>query len=160
MASRIRSYLPRIYGTLKEASATLIESSGGLNKAAERCRLKKSRLAECTDPAAHEAHLPVDVVLTLELSSGARPITEYLASSHGCVLIQLPPAEARGAWGQNIAAAAKESAEVFAKAAEFLSNDGDICAKEAPELLREVDEALAAFGDLREALVAVLRRNG
>lgn len=41
---RLRSYLPRRYGTAKEAFATLIEDAGGFRLAARASRLKASRL--------------------------------------------------------------------------------------------------------------------
>lgn len=55
----------------------LIALAGGLDESAHACRLKKSRLAQCQDPASG-AFLPLDVVNALEIYVGEPLISRAL----------------------------------------------------------------------------------
>ncbi len=157
--SRIHSFHPEHYGDLKSAMRALLHACGGEVRAADQCRVSKSTLSEYGNPAHENRQVPVDVALALEKASGALPVTEHLASEHGCILLRLPDSEAGPAWIEHLAAIGREAGDVFSRTGEFLADDGDIDEREAPHLLRELDELLAVTASMRAAVRARLRRN-
>ena len=80
------------------------------------------------------------------------PVTEHLAAEHDALLLHLPSVEAVGGWMDHLTTIGKEAGDVFHRAGEYLSDDGDIDAQEAPVLLKEVDELLAAVAAMRAAV--------
>ncbi|MDA1098169.1 MAG: hypothetical protein O2967_04215 [Proteobacteria bacterium] len=152
--SRIHSFHPELYGDVKSAVRALLHAIGGEAKAAAVCRVSKSTLSEYGNPRYGERHMPVDVVLALERAAGEMPVTEHLAAEHGALLLHLPAVEAVGSWLDHLTSIGKEAGDVFHRAGEYLANDGDIDAHEAPALLREVDELLAAVAAMRVSVRA------
>lgn len=157
--SRIHSFHPEHYGDLKSAVRALLHACGGEVKAASACRVSKSTLSEYGNPAHDNRQIPVDVALSLEQSSGSLPVTEHLAAEHGCILLRLPDSDAEPVWIEHLAAIGREAGDVFSRTGEYLANDGDIDDQEAPHLLRELDELLAATASMRAAVRARIRRN-
>ena len=154
--SRIHSFLPRKYGGLKAAVAALIHSAGGEIKAAKHCRVGKSMLSDYANPRGEAVHMPIDVVLALEAALQQRAVTEHLAAEHGCVLVQLPTGITdHTGWYRHLTRIGKEAGDVFERAEHFLA-DGDIDHIEAPDMLKEIDDLLAAAADLRTAVRAKL----
>lgn len=151
--SRILAFAATSYGTAKDATRRLLDAVGGIDRAAEACRVGRSQLSRCANPYDERAYLPLDAVLPLERAAGARPITEYLALSHGCVLTELPRGAQADRWAEDLALCAREGGEVIARLAAALA-DGAVTPREAVDLLRETDEALAAFALLRQHLAA------
>ncbi|HZD25568.1 MAG TPA: phage regulatory CII family protein, partial [Alphaproteobacteria bacterium] len=151
--SRIHSFHPEGYGDVKTAVRALLHALGGETRAAALCRVSKSTLSEYGNPRYADRHMPVDVVLALEKAAGEMPVSEHLAAEHDAVLLKLPQEEAaETVWIDHLSAIGKEAGDVFHRAGEFLANDGDIDAREAPLLLREVDELLAAVAAMRTAV--------
>lgn len=157
--SRILAHAASVYGTLKDATRRLLDAVGGLDHAVERCRLNRTRLSQCGNPYGEGDYLPVDVALQLERAAGVRPITDHFCAAHGGVFMTLPSGAALVRWEADLAGCAKESAEVFARLATALA-DGKVDRREAADLLRETDEALAAFALLRQHLAARLAADG
>ena len=150
--SRIHAFLPRRYGDLKAAVAALIHAAGGEISAAEHCRVGKSMLSDYANPRRENVHMPIDVVLALEAALKERAVTEHLAHEHDCVLVQLPARITdRTEWYRHLTRIGKEVGDVFERAEYFLE-DGDIDRLEAPDLLKEIDDLLAAAADLRAAV--------
>jgi len=157
--SRIHSFHPEAYGDLKAAVRVLLHAAGGEQRAATLCRVSKSTLSEYGNPRYAERHMPVDVVLALEGAVAAMPVTEHLAAEHGAILLQLPPDDdAEIEWLGHLTAIGKEAGDVFHRTGEFLADDGDIDDREAPALLREIDELLAATAAMRAAVRSRMTR--
>jgi len=150
--SRIHSFHPESYGDLKAAVRALLHACGGEARAAGSCRVSKSTLSEYGNPTYPERHMPVDVVQALEAASGEMPVTAHLAAAHHCLLLRLPDEPAAAQWLAHLTRIGKEAGDVFERAGEFLAEDGDIDAREAPVLLREVDELLHAVAAMRAAV--------
>ena len=87
------------------------------------------------------------------------PVTEHLAGEHDALLLHLPSVEAAGSWLDHLTSIGKEAGDVFHLAGEFLADDGDIDAQEAPALLKEVDELLAAVVAMRASVRARIPRD-
>ena len=98
--------------------------------------------------------MPLDVVLALEQAAGEMPVTEHLAAEHDALLLHLPAIETQGGWLDHLTSIGKEAGDVFHRAGEYLADDGEIDAQEAPALLKEVDELLAAVAAMRTSVRA------
>jgi len=158
--SRIHSFHPEAYGDLKTAVRALLHAAGGEEKAAAMCRVAKSTLSEYGNPRYDERHMPVDVVLALEQATNAMPVSEHLAAEHNAVLLRLPEDLGDGgAWLDHLTTIGKEAGDVFHRTGQFLADDGEISETEAPALLREVDELLAAVAAMRAAVRQRLPNN-
>lgn len=153
MVARLRSYVPRPYGTLKEAAASLIEAAGGFPRAAEIARVGQSTLHAYTDPARPDVHMPIDIALALEAATGSHAVTEFLAHSAGLLVLVLPPAKAESEFAIRLATLGQEAADVFGSGARALA-DGMLDAAEASTWLEQCDEMLAVGGQLRQAIAA------
>jgi hypothetical protein len=153
-SSRIHAFHPEQYGDVKSAVRALLHAVGGEAKAAAACRVSKSTLSEYGNPRYGERHMPLDVVLALEKTAGQMPVTEHLAAEHGALLLHLPAVEATGSWVEHLTSIGKEAGDVFHRAGEYLADDGEIDARDAPSLLKEVDELLAAVAAMRAAVRA------
>lgn len=149
--SRILSFHRDSYGDLKTAVRALLHACGGEARAAERCRVSKSTLSEYGNPGHPDRHMPVDVALDLERACGAMPVTEHMARAHGAVLLKLAAGDGSAPWLTYLTKIGKEASDVFNRASEFLV-DSDIDEAEAPHLLRELDELLAASAAMRAAV--------
>jgi hypothetical protein len=142
---------PRRPGSLKAAVTALIDAAGGLHGSREVTGRSAARLFGYGDDSDEnlDRHMPVNLVLRLEAVAGAPIVTQYLAHEAGYAL--LPCDASEGCTPSRVISAAKESAEVFAAAAQALA-DGRLCAAEAEALIPAVDEAIVAFASLRAAL--------
>ena len=156
-STRIHSFFPRDYGSVKAAVAALIGAAGGEKAAAEKCRVGKSMLSDYANPHHEKTHMPVDVVLQLEEATGEMPVTTHLAAAHGCMVLRLPEAEIDHQWTQHVARLAKEAGDVFARSHQFLEDDNDIDEREAPILLQEIDELMMAAAEMRAAVATRLK---
>lgn len=148
----IASRPARQYGTLEEATARLIKACGGIDGAAESCRVGRSQLSDYANPNVEDAYMPADVVRQLETACGQPHVTEYLAACHGLVLVRLPnePVDI-GTWNQAEASVLQKHAERSRKMADALA-DGVFELSEAVEVLRGADEALRETAMQREML--------
>lgn len=152
MTSKIFSYRPKSYGSLKEAAAALIEAAGGVIAASDLCRVKKSALSDYANAFGKEKnHMPIDVVKQLEGASGCRAVTEHLAANHKCVLIQIPHFACHADWWRHVSEMTAEFGDVVKSAGTYLA-DGDLSEQESQFLLKELDQLLESAGALRQAL--------
>lgn len=155
--TRIHSFFPRDYGSIKAAVAALIGAAGGEKAAAEKCRVGKSMLSDYANPNHEKTHMPIDVVAQLEKATEAMPVTEFLASAQNCLILKLPEADIDHEWTLHLTKIGKEAGEVFARSHTFLEDDNDIDEKEAPILLQELDELLAVTAEMRAAVATRLK---
>jgi hypothetical protein len=148
----ITSRPARRFGTLKEATRRLIEACGGLDGAAESCRVGRSCLSDNQNEERHESYLAADCIAQLEAACGRPIVTEHLASRHRGVLVTLPDAPADlTTWMQTEAAVMKAHAERAVVMADSLA-DGKLTLAEASDCLRAADAALRELALLRELL--------
>lgn len=152
--SRIHSFHPDRYGDVKDAVRALLHRVGGEEKAAALCRVSKSTLSEYGNPRHPTRHMPVDVVLTLEKAAGDAPVTGHMAAEHDCLILRLPEEGASPEWLSHLTNIGREAGDVFHRAGEFLADDGEIDHREAPLLLREIDDLLRVVAAMRAAVRA------
>lgn len=150
--SRIHAFHPESYGDLKTAVRTLLHTLGGEAKAADLCRVSKSTLSEYGNPTYADRNMPVDIALALEEAAGDFPITRHMAAAHSALVVALPSAADTTDWVTHLTRIGRESGDVFHRAGEYLANDGEIDNREAPTLLKELDELILAVADMREAV--------
>lgn len=155
-------YKPRPAGSLKQATAGLVEACGGLAAAAGVARVGRTALFRYTDDSDDHAdrYMPCDVLRALERQCGEPIVTRYLAAEAGAVLLMLPNAEAGGGIGAAASLLAKESADLFGAVTEAIDTRGkhgsDVSPGEARDIIKESDEAMAKLAQLR-ALAMTIR---
>lgn len=154
------TYKWREPGSLKQATAQLIDANGGPQCAAEGCRVTAGMLFKYTDPNDENRlrFMPVDIVRGLEQRCGDPVVTRFLAAEAGHVLIRLDLPDDVAGLPSALAEAAAEASDVYKVAAQCLE-DGKVEPGEAAKLVEEIDEAIEAFAAMR-TLVARLRRDG
>lgn len=154
---RVGTYKPQRFGTLKEAVAALVEAAGGQAAAAELLGVSRSQVQRYTDPAEPGVSMPLHHIAGLEAAAGQPLVTEALAYRAERLLFLLPESDLlkAGGLGVDLAALGREASDVFARGAEFLA-DGQLDAREAPELLREIAEMLTAGGHLYARCAAAI----
>ncbi len=146
-ARRIRSDAD--YRALKAATARAIRDNGSAEAFARETRGVGESLRNWQRHS-HESFIPADVIADAE-SGAERPyITEVLARMQGWILV--PGPEVVDASGADYAAM-KEAGEAIAAIAEALSHGGRIDRTEAPGVLKEIREAIAALAAEEAALV-------
>lgn len=74
----LKTHLRRIHAAL-----------GGIDAAASCTRVVRSKLAEYADVNRPDRHIPIDVLLDLEMGSGQPFVTEFLAGAQGYVLLPM-----------------------------------------------------------------------
>lgn len=139
---------------LKLRFRSLVESVGGVELAAQFCRVGKSNLSDyCLINT--DSFAPIDVVADLEEHVQSRgiglPVTEALAIRAGHVVVKLPVApEGARDWLGGMGALAKEAGDITARIAGALADDQGIDPAEAENIMKEIDEAAAALMALRK----------
>jgi len=154
------TYKWREPGSLKEATAQLLDANGGPQAAAEGCRVTAGMLFKYTDPNDENRlrFMPVDIVRSLERRCGNPIVTRFLAAEAGHAMIALDLPDNITALPPAMAMAAAEASDVFRVAAEALG-DNKLVKAEAAKLVAEIDRAVEAFSVMR-ALVAQHREDG
>ena len=154
------TYKWREPGSLKQATAQLIDANGGPQGAAEGCRVTAGMLFKYTDPNDENRlrFMPVDIVRGLERVCGDPVVTRFLAAEAGHVLIRLDLPDDVAGLPKALAQAAAEASDVYKVAAQCLE-DGNVEPGEAATLVAEIDQAMEAFAAMR-TLVARLREDG
>lgn len=147
-------YKPREPGSLKSAVAELVTACGGQGPSAELSRVSRSQIARYTDDSGeHETvQMPADIVLALERACGDPVVTRYLAGVQGHALIDLK-ARTDEPYGVVLARVGKETGELFAAAAQALS-DRRMDRREAGRVKHEAMQLMAACAGLLRDLPA------
>lgn len=149
MNSKIMAFRQERAGTLKDATARLIEAVGGLKSAAELSRVGVSQLHAYAAEDQPTTYMPVDIARALEAASGQPSITHCLAAAGGYTLHRQDNGD--GAIHTTI----KEVGDVLSTLGQALA-DGQIDRDEASALIREIDEAMTQMTGLRLRLVPVV----
>ena len=154
------TYKWREPGSLKQATARLLDANGGPQGAAEGCRVTAGMLFKYTDPNDENRlrFMPADIVRHLEQRCGEPIVTRFLAAEAGHVLVRLDLPTDIAALPPALAKAAAEASDVYRVAARALM-DGSVDARDAARLVAEIDEAITAFATMR-ALVVRQREDG
>ena len=154
------TYKWREPGSLKQATAQLVDANGGPQPAAEGCRVTAGMLFKYTDPNDENRlrFMPADIVRGLERRCDDPIVTRFLAAEAGHVLIRLDLPKDIAALPSALADAAAEASDVYRVASQCLE-DGKVAPGEAAKLVEEIDQAIEAFAAMR-TLVARLREDG
>lgn len=151
-------YKRRTYGTLKGATAELVEACGGISKAAQLARIGKSTMFRFTDESDEHASvaMPADIIDLLERHCGRAIVTDWLAAQRGAVLFapELEPGAAAD-MPQDVARIAEKAARLFGAYA-LAQADGTLSREEAASLLAIGDAMVRAYMETRGCLVAIV----
>jgi hypothetical protein len=151
--------LPPAKQALKRASANLVKAVGGVEAAAEFCRVGKSQLANAGSINEPSSFLPLDVVIDLEAITQGTPgwpqVSRFLAARTGHVLVRLPEQVSADALidGPALAKLAKECGEALGALGRAVANGGSVDASEgrAMRLITELSEVIDVAAKLRRA---------
>ncbi|WP_230769514.1 phage regulatory CII family protein [Sphingomonas sp. Leaf4] len=146
---------------LKERTSELVARVGGLEAAANFCRVSKTALGRYTSqsPADADYFAPVDVVRCLETAAGEAIVTAHLASEAGGVFVAVPDVSASGAdLLQLLSEQSRESSELTSAICTGLA-DGILTGAEGRRIMREAEQ-LAAVAMRMRAEVALIVGEG
>lgn len=137
-------------GTLKEAESALVTACGGQEKAAALTRVRPSQMQRYTAPGEPDCHMPIDVVLALELHCGVPHVTRFLALETQHILVSMGETHSATAT-VHMASIGQETGALFKEFGESLA-DGTITPKEAGRLraaaMKDINALGALCGDL------------
>ena len=139
------------YQKLKAASRALVATVGGAVAAAGVTRGDHQSVSRygSAHPDNADRFMPIDVLADLESESEQPVLTRVLAEMSGYLLVPVPRAVGSGtALGRVVAAALKETSQVFVRMADALG-DGRLSADEAKEIAAEVNEAMIMLAALK-----------
>jgi hypothetical protein len=149
MPNRFTTPLHR--NSLKTHVRRLIALLGGIEAAATVTRVGRSRLAEYADVHAQDRHMPIDILLDLELAAGDPLVTAQLAAAQGYVINPLQFGE--GDVAEALARVSKDAGTTLSDAVQAI-RDG-LPADERIKLVADLTElqraAQAALGALGAA---------
>ena len=141
----------RDYQALKAATRQLVNAAGGTVAAAAITRGDHQSISRygSAHPDNADRFMPIDVLADLESECEQPVLTKALARLSGHLLVQVPQVVRSGtALGVVTAGALKETSEVFVALADAMG-DGRLCAADAVNVGREIDEALAKLAALK-----------
>ena len=135
-------------GTLKEATAALVDACGGVERVADLLSLKKTQVYRYTDEAAPDELKPSQIRL-LETVCGKPIVTAFLAAEQKCLLIPVEPL-GNERLDADMARVGEEMAQLFKSYAEMMA-DGKATERELATMqakaLRGARAAMAIFSD-------------
>lgn len=144
---------------LKRATGGMIKGVGGLEAAAEFCRVGKSALGDNQSVNKPESFVALDVIADLEPLARDRDgwphVTRALAATMGFVLVKLPDAPASNADMLTLVGRhAKESADVSQSVCVALS-DGSVSRREAGNIRTEIRHQMEVLAAMDAAMALV-----
>lgn len=149
--ARGRQLPDRDYQALKAATRQLVNSTGGSVAAAAVTRGDHQSMSRygSAHPDNADRFMPIDVLADLESECEQPVLTRELARLSGHLLVPVPQVVRSGtSLGLKTAKALKETSEVFVALADGMG-DGRLCARDAENIGREIDEALAKLVALK-----------
>ncbi|HWT12269.1 MAG TPA: hypothetical protein VN231_05920 [Allosphingosinicella sp.] len=136
----------------KVKARELVKRVGGLEDAADYCRLGKSQLSDCCNPNV-VAFLPSDAVEDLEAVAGEPVMTRMQAREAGFGLVRLPdPGAAPTVWSGFIARLGREAGELIEGICTDLTDDNDVTPAEAGRRLADAADLVRVAVELEAAL--------
>ncbi len=144
---------------LKRATGEMIKGVGGLEAAAEFCRVGKSALGDNQSVNKPESFVALDVIADLEPLARDRDgwphVTRALAGTMGFVLVKLPDAPASNADMLTLVGRhAKESADVSQSVCVALS-DGTVSRREAGNIRTEIRHQMEVLAAMDAAMALI-----
>lgn len=142
---------------LKNAFRALVEACGGLEPAAQYCRVGKTKLSDyCSINT--DGFAPVDVVADLEAVTAGSPhhpqVTRALARRAQFTLLPVPDGQVPDTvWSGFAGRLAKECGDLISGICLALADDNDVSPSEARRAIPDAEELL----DLVAATLAALR---
>ena len=151
-----RQAKPRRPGSLKKATADLIDAVGGFERAADLSGVSRSRLFGYTDDGEDNAarYINAAAVRALEAAADFPHVTGYLAAERGYAMLPCGFDPADGVIAAEVARIAEDVSRVFGGMAEALA-DGLVDAAEARREIENLDRTVADIMGLRAHLAAV-----
>ena len=146
---------------LKRAFGEVIKGVGGLEVAAERCRVGKTALGDAQNVHCPDRWAPIDVIADLEPLARDRAgwphVTRELCLQLGGVFVPLPrvPAE-RGDCLRGAGELGREAADVTQTICTALADDGRIDADEARAIRVQISEAQMVLAQIDEQMRAII----
>lgn len=144
---------------LKRATQETIRGVGGVEAAAEFCRVGKSVLADNYSPNKPDSFVALDVIADLEPLARGREgwpaVTGLLCRQMGGMFVARPDVRATGADLLTLLARhAQESADVSRATCEAVA-DGRVCPGDAAKIRREVESHMEMLAGMHAALVLI-----
>lgn len=143
---------------LKERTGELVAAVGGLEAAANFCRVSKTALGRYASLSVGDADYfaPIDVIRCLETVAGEAIVTAHLASEAGGVFVVVPDVSAKGAdLLQLLADQSRESSELTAAICAGLA-DGILTSDEARKAMREAEQLATVAMRMRAELALIV----
>lgn len=141
------------YGLLKNATRKLIQSLGGLEKAAGLTRVQKSALASYYEDDS-TFFIPIDVVADLESEADDLPVTHALALAKGCYLQNVQKKHQIN--GENLperlGEVSQDIGDVFRKIGLAVARDGKISMRLAGDCRGAIHESMSELAALEIAV--------
>lgn len=144
---------------LKRATGELVKGLGGLEAAAEFCRVGKSVLGECQSINNADRFIAIDVVADLEPLAREREgwphVTRALCAMMGGAFVALPDA---GPGGGDVLGALGAAGKEFGDISQAICGgfaDGHFCSRDAAAARQQVREAQAVLAQMDALLRAI-----
>lgn len=122
-------------------------------------RIPYSTLAEQLNPNIRDKKFHIGLLPGLIEAADDNSAIEYLAGQRGLIVITEPNPNGVGRrdWHQMLASSAKEGGEATAALARALANDGKVNRSEAPEVIREADEAIQVLLSIKHMAMEAMQ---
>lgn len=135
---------------LKAAMADLVQMAGGVTAAAEALQMPPSRVSEAASAYHMDRWFNILHIAELECVTGQPVMATLLADLSDCEVVPRV-AKPQPSLHDAIARHAREAGEVQAVVMQALA-DGNVTAREADAIRREIDDDIKALQDLRATL--------
>ncbi|MFC7049280.1 hypothetical protein [Emcibacter nanhaiensis] len=149
----------RKYGSTKAVVSELFRQAGGIPRVMEHLGIGRTRAYDFTDPN-KEVEISFARVEHLTRETEATIAAEHLAHMAGGVFLPIDTLEEEVDWHDIAGRASQKNAENISGILESLSpnskSPGRICADEARELIKRVDNHFSLLALQRQALIAII----
>lgn len=144
---------------LKTAKRHVVRLVGGGLAASLVSRVREAAISKYLAQEMSEVHMPVDVVLDLELDAGHPAITEKLAEMQGFALVRVTRGSAKPITIHEIGQLMRGSSEASAAALDALA-DGKFTAAEVRDVNEFVEGMIRSWRDFQSRLRVGLVKEG
>ncbi|WP_321389398.1 hypothetical protein [Emcibacter sp.] len=149
----------RHYGSTKAVVSELFRQAGGISSVMEILSLGRTRTYDFTDPN-KEVEISFARVETLTRETDATIAAEHLAHMAGGVFLPIDTLEEEVDWHDIAGRASQKNADNIRGILESLSpnskSPGRICADEARDLIKRVDNHFSLLALQRQALISII----
>jgi hypothetical protein len=148
-------------GTLKQATAELVDAVGGGYRAGDLAGVSQTQIVRYTIDSEEFADttIPAGRLRLLELAAREPVVTRFLAAEQGYLLLRMPEDGDGGMLAERSARIAAQVGRLFEDIARALSPAGEggasVTPREAGTLIHELDALFGLGSGLRSELVAI-----